>query len=69
MKISFLFSEDDSHQKLMINCSTLSSTCSLDLVNVTRWHTGIYECVAMNLAGTVGRFYEVDVQCKFIRDF
>ena len=54
----------ENQQKLMINCSTSSSTCSLNLLNVTRWHSGIYECVARNIAGTIGRFYEVDVQCK-----
>jgi hypothetical protein len=47
----------------MINCSIVSSICQLNLLNVTRWHHGIYECVAMNLVGTIGRFYELDVQC------
>jgi len=51
----------------MINCSLISSTCQLNIFNVTRWHNGIYECVAMNIVGTIGRFYELDVQCKFLK--
>jgi hypothetical protein len=48
----------------MINCTTTPTTCQLNLLNVTRWHHGIYECVATNSIGTIGRFYTVDVQCK-----
>ncbi|CAF0897514.1 unnamed protein product [Adineta ricciae] len=46
----------------MINCSTTPTTCQLNLVNIHRWDNGIYECIAMNSVGTIGRFYEVDVQ-------
>lgn len=56
----------DYNQNLMINCSTTPTTCQLNLVNVNRWDHGTYECVAMNTIGTIGRFYELDVQCKFI---
>ena len=50
----------------MINCSTTPTTCQLNLVNIHRWDNGIYECIAMNSVGTIGRFYEVDVQCKIM---
>lgn len=52
------------HQKLIVNCSATPTTCHLHLVDVNRWHHGIYECVATNSIGTIGRFYELDVQCK-----
>jgi hypothetical protein len=54
----------DGNQTIMINCSTTPTICQLDLLNVDRWNNGMYECVAMNSIGTIGRFYEVDIQCK-----
>ncbi|CAF1021701.1 unnamed protein product [Adineta steineri] len=53
---------DEYNQKVIVNCSTTPTTCQLNLINVDRYHTGIYECVAMNIVGTIGRFYELDVQ-------
>lgn len=59
-----LFRSADSHQILLMNCSTISTYCPLTLFNLDRSHQGIYECLATNAHGTVGRFYEIDVQCK-----
>ncbi|CAF3345409.1 unnamed protein product [Rotaria sp. Silwood1] len=47
--------------KTMINCTTTPTTCQLNLHHVNRWHNGIYECVATNTIGTIGRFYTLDV--------
>jgi hypothetical protein len=55
----------DDQPKTMINCTTTPTTCQLNLYDVNRWHNGIYECVATNSIGTIGRFYTLDVQCKF----
>ncbi|UJR13501.1 hypothetical protein I4U23_000515 [Adineta vaga] len=60
--LNWMKKTDEYNQKLMINCSTTPTTCQLNLVNVNRWNHGIYECVAMNNVGTIGRFYELDVQ-------
>ena len=48
----------------MLACSATAVACPLTLLNVNRWHYGTYECVATNVAGTISRFYEVDVQCE-----
>ena len=48
----------------MINCTTTPTICQMNLLNVNRWHHGMYECVATNTIATIGRFYELDVQCK-----
>ncbi|CAF1172481.1 unnamed protein product [Rotaria magnacalcarata] len=53
---------DDDQPKTMINCTTTPTTCQLNLYHVNRWHNGIYECVAANTIGTIGRFYTLDVQ-------
>jgi hypothetical protein len=62
--MSFVLCSLEYNKKMMINCSTTPTTCQLNLINVNRWHHGIYECVARNIVGTIGRFYEIDVQCK-----
>ncbi len=60
----FFLSSDD-QLKTIINCTTTPTTCQLNLYNVNRWDSGIYECVATNSIDTIGRFYTLDVQCQF----
>ncbi|CAF0883547.1 unnamed protein product [Rotaria sordida] len=60
--INWIKKMNENKQKMMINCSITSNICQLNLVNVNRYHNGIYECVATNILGTIGRFYEIDVQ-------
>jgi len=60
--VSWIKKMDDNHQKTMINCTTTPTICRMNLLNVNRWHHGIYECVATNTIATIGRFYELDVQ-------
>jgi hypothetical protein len=64
--LSFFASSDD-QPKTIINCTTTPTTCQLNLYNVNRWNSGIYECVATNSIDTIGRFYTLDVQCKFLK--
>ena len=52
----------------LIACSAPTTACPLTFTDVNRWHYGTYECVATNIAGTISRFYEVDVQCKIDED-
>ena len=63
---SFVLLSSDNHQKTMINCTTTPTICQMNLLSVNRWHHGIYECVASNSIATIGRFYELDVQCKYL---
>jgi hypothetical protein len=60
-----VFLSSDDQPKTIINCTTTPTTCQLNLHNVNRWDSGIYECVATNSIDTIGRFYTLDVQCKF----
>ncbi len=60
-----VFLSSDDQPKTIINCTTTPTTCQLNLYNVNRWDSGIYECVATNSIDTIGRFYTLDVQCKF----
>ncbi|CAF1295776.1 unnamed protein product [Rotaria sordida] len=60
--LSWIKKIDDEQPKTMINCTTTPTTCQLNLYHVNRWHNGIYECVATNSIGTIGRFYTLDVQ-------
>ncbi|CAF0853475.1 unnamed protein product [Adineta steineri] len=60
--VSWIKKIDDDQPKTMINCTTTPTTCQLNLLDVNRWHNGIYECVAANSIGTIGRFYTLDVQ-------
>lgn len=59
--VSWMKKMDDNQQKIMINCTTTPTTCQLNLVDISRWHHGIYECVAMNSIATISRPYELDV--------
>ncbi|CAF0747073.1 unnamed protein product [Adineta ricciae] len=60
--VSWIKKIDDDQPKTMINCTTTPTTCQLNLLDVNRWHRGVYECVATNSIGTIGRFYTLDVQ-------
>jgi len=55
---------DNNTQIVLNNCSSSSSICYLNLSQVIYADSGVYECIAMNIVGTISRSYELDVQCK-----
>ncbi|CAF1613542.1 unnamed protein product [Rotaria sp. Silwood1] len=53
---------DENNQIILKNCSITSNICQLNFFNINYYYNGIYECLAKNFLGTIGRFYQIDVQ-------